>query len=882
MKRILAFIFIALVCFSAAFSVSATEIASKKSENKSVSLLAALDILRGDENGDYLLDKAVNRAEFTTFVIRMMGLEEVIKNQNYASSFVDVADDHWAKNAICMVAEMGVIQGVGNSCFEPDREVTLQEAVKILVSVLGYQSFAEKNGGYPEGYSKTATQIGMLKKLSLSGNSYLTRSDTCMLLGNALLTEVYSDTVGVTGKNALEEFLHLTTIRGTITATPAYQREKSLNGKIELDGITYECVDAFADDYIGYEVKCYVGDDADEKVIYHIEPSTTAETVMVDAEDIDPRTTTSEFIYADEEGETESLSLGSPLSVFYNGVILPDAEVTSDILRPETGCVSLRDGNGDGSYETILLEVYEDYVLNYINEDRIYAKFGKTLDINDVKTLRIFKDGAEVALEDLVNGDVLSVMQSRNQKVVKIVVSSEGSAGYISMISPQGNGQDVYTLESEEGSLQFELGKDYLAALDAKHLDTVSLSVSTTRLLKVYYNAFSKVADISVLAQDDDFNYGYLNGVKRLGNSNLSERFAVQILTNSNHFEVFESPKDKDILFGFPTDEGGYKVVPATTNMFVSSMKSKQLVRYKLNKEGYLAEVHKADSNPSQDHFSKGFVIDDSNLDYRDNVIDSKYYVDYNTDVFVIKQNYTELWSAGKYSDFMANGGKYYVELYDVKGSYVNAIILTSPSLTLANDVAGDKGYEVVIDRVNSPILYINEVSQKIADNGVTYTCVEGYQDGEQISIFLSDTLKPNSEPASKLKPGIAIQYEDNKFLLERAETSDEPQQIILFKTVHDFTKHQSPYIDWNYGGVKTSRAQITTLCGPVSAATEGYCVVETGEESYSLTMHQYTMLLRYDAFKNEFIMEEAGAVNSDQNVFVRQRYQNTREVVIY
>ncbi len=882
MKRILAFILATLVCFSAAFSVSATEISNKKTENKSVSLLAALDVLRGDENGDYLLDKAVNRAEFTTFVIRVMGLEQTAKNQNYVSPFIDVADEHWAKNVICMAADMGLIQGVGNGYFEPDREVTLQEAVKILVSVLGYQTIAEQNGGYPEGYSKTAMQIGLLKKLSLSGNSYLNRSDTCLLLGNALLTEVYSDAFGLTGKNALEEFLHLTTIRGTITATPGYQRDKSLNGKIELNGVVYECVDAFADDYIGYDVKAYVSDD-DENVIYHIEPASAAETVTVDAEDIDPRTTTSEFIYLDEEGEDESLSLASPLSVFYNGVILSDNEVNNAALCPETGSVSLRDGDGDGSYETVLLEVYEDYVLNYINEDRLFAKFGKTLDVNNAKTMRIFKDGVEVTLEELENGDVLSVMQSRNQKVIKIVVSSEGKVGFVSMISRLGNGQEVYTLDSEEnGSIKFELGKDYLAALEAKHLDAVSLSVSANRLLKIYYNAFGKVADISILSLDDDFNYGYLNGVKKLGGSGLSDRFAIQVLTTSNHFEVFESPKEKDVIFGFPTNDGGYKIASATTNMFVSSMRSKQLIRYKLDNNGYVTEIHKADPNPSQDHFSKGYILEGSNLDYRDNVIDSKYYIDYNTNVFFVMDNYMYLSGAGKYSDLMANGAKRYMELYDVKGSYVNALLLTSPVVTLADDTPGDKGYEVVIDRVNSPILYINDISQKLADDGELYTCIEGYQDGEPMSILLSETLKPNSEPASNLKPGIAIQYEDNKYLLERAETSDEPLQLVLFKTVHDFTKQQSPYIDWNYGGVKTSRAQITTLCGPVSAATENYCVVETGNEPYSFTMHQYTMFLRYDASENEFILEKIGAVNSGQNVFVRQRYQNTREVVIY
>lgn len=882
MKRILIAFIAALVCFSAAFSVSATDISNKKTENKAVALLSALDILRGDGSGDYMLDKGVNRAEFTAFVIRLMGLEDGAGSFDGTTQFVDVPDSHWAKGVIAMASNMGLIQGVGNGYFEPDRGVTRNEAVKILVSVLGYQPFAERDGGFPDGYNKMAYEIDLFKKISLSKGTYLTRLDVCKLIYGALNAKVYDDISEKAEETGFEKFLNMSEISGVITATPGYQRTKQLKGKIELDGNTYDCLDPLCDDYIGYNVKCYVQNYRGVETIYHIEPVFAEKTVVVDSDDISSSTTTSQFVYTDEDNGTKKLNLNSELSVFYNGGILFPHEVTNAMLRPESGCVTLRDGNGDGKYETILLDVYEDYVLTYINEERIYAKFGKSLDISEVEDIRVFKNGEEVTLDDLENGDVLSIMQSRNQEVLKIVASNDGATGYLYSISNKRNGQELYTLESDmEGETSFTLGKTYQNALQSKHPDATELYISAQRLLKVYFNNYGKVADVSVLSNDDDYNYGYLNGARNLSDRSLTDRFAVQILTSDNHFEVFENPENKKVLFGYPSN-GEYKIAKASANMFVSSMKSKQLVRYKLDKDGYLAEIYKADPNPSQDHFSEGFIIKDSNLHFRDNVIDSKYYVDQNTKVFVIKQNREDLYCAGRYSDYMSSGSKYYLNLFDVRGTYVNALIMSSPVITTYDDVYGGKGYEVVIDKVNSPVLYINSVSRKLHTDGEFYTCLEGFQDGEEVSIFLSDTLRPNSEARSLIKPGIAIQYETNAYLTDRAQTKDEPEQIVLFKTVHDFTQTSPNGILWEYSDLKSTRSQITTLWGNVTAASNNHCLVETNVEPYMVSMHENTMILQYDSFNNKFTMEPLGAVNVGQNVFARQRYQNTRDVVIY
>lgn len=882
MKRIITFILTTIICLAISVSASAIGYTNKKTETKAVALLSALEILRGDGSGDYMLDKSVNRAEFTAFVVRLMGLEDAANSWGGEATFVDVPDSHWAKGAIGLASSMGFIQGVGDGKFEPDRGVTRNEAVKILVSVLGYQEFAERDGGFPDGYNKMAYEIDLFKRISLSNSSYLNRRDVCVLLYGALDVKVFDEITNVNDLTVLEKYQRLTVVEGTVTATPGYQKTKRLSGKIELDGKVYDCIDPLADDYIGYSVKCYIYKTKGVDTICHIDPLYDDETIVVQSDNISQSTTKSKFIYTNEDEEIIKLTLASQPSVFYNGVILPQNEVTNEVLRPQSGVVSLRDGNGDGTYETILLEVYDDYVLSYMNEDRIYAKFGKSLSLDAFDEIRVFKNGEEVTLDDLQNGDVLSIMQSRDGKIMKIVASSEGKTGYIYSIINNRLGKEVYVLQSDaDGETEFTLGKSYSDALSAKHIDATELYISAQRLLKIYFNAYGSAADVSVLSNDDEYNYGYLNGAKNLSNKDFEDHFAIQVLTSDNHFEAFENRPGKKVVFGYPSGNS-YKIADFTATAFTESMKSRQLIRYKLDKDGYVTEIYKADPNPSQDHFSEGFIISGSNLDYRDNVIDSKYYVDQNTKVFVIKQGRDDLYCAGRYSDYMSNGSKYYLTLYDVRGTYVNALIMSSPVLTIYDDTPGDKGYEVIIDKVNSPILYINSISRKPGSDGNIYTCLEGYQDGEEKSIFISDTLKPNSEPKSVIKPGTAIQYETNAYIRERALTKDEPEQIILFKTVHDFAAPSASGILWEYSDIKSTRSQITTVWGTVTAAQNNYCNIDTYLEPYMVGIHEHTMILKYDAFNNRFTMESQGAVNVGQYVFARQRYQNTREVVIY
>ena len=874
MRRLTAFILITAICIVS--SIVPVFAKSNDYQDRAVSFLAGMDILRGDESGNYLLDKPVNRAEFTAFVIRVLDLENL--NMQSEQTFVDVPDTHWAKDVISTAANLKLIQGVGGRYFEPDRIVTLDEAIKIMVSALGYQTAAEQEGGYPAGYVQIASRLNLYKKLASSGGA-LDRANTCILLYNSLAAKVYNDTVGLTGKTMMEQYLDLTTINGKVTATVSYQGNTRIDAdEIMLDNQVYICKDTYADEYIGCNVVCYIREESGKKVIYYIEGKDTINSVTINAEDINPNTTLSRFEYYDGD-KVKKLDLDNEITVFYNSEALAPEEITDATLKPATGSITLRDGDDNGSYETIIIEVYDDYVVQYISEDIVYDKFGGKLDLTDSKNITILKDGESLLIENIQNGDVLSVMQSRKGERTKIYVSDKSYDGYINAIEDYGS-EDTYILkEKETGELiKFQLNRAYKNALNNLHHDAVKLTISSDKLLRVYFNDFGLLADVSVLSQDDDYMYGYLMQTATTTNG-LNTFGEFRVLTINNRYEIFKNKVDEKVLFGRKAGSQ-YLITKEDVSFVVRSLSGKQVVKFKLDEGGYLTEIYKADPIQSADHFSCG-PENGTLLSYRDGVFNSKYYIDQNTAVFSVNNAYEYIMAAGKYTAFLSNGASKYCTFYDLEGSYAKVLLMTTPAVTVYEDNE-TTGYEVILDYVNSPIFYIDSITNIIGSDGNAYMCLNGFQDGEPKKILVSNEIKPNSEPKSNLKPGIAIQYEDNGIHLERAATSDNLLQMVLFKTVYDFTAPISPDIFWEYEKIYSSRSQITIMWGSVNSANGEFCTLSVGDTEYTARVHDKSMVLRYDRIKNRFEQVTADEINSGQNVFIRQRYQNTREVVIY
>jgi hypothetical protein len=180
--KVLALILALFTAFSTTCSADFPDVSKDDSFSEAISVLSQLKILEGYEDGTFKPDATITRAEFSAVVCRLMAAG---KPDEYTSAvFSDVPSDHWAISYISYMSMMDIVEGNGDGTFAPDNDVKYEEAVKMLVTALGYGMKAESLGGYPTGYIMVANQFGITMGTFKSENG--NRSTVARLVYNAI------------------------------------------------------------------------------------------------------------------------------------------------------------------------------------------------------------------------------------------------------------------------------------------------------------------------------------------------------------------------------------------------------------------------------------------------------------------------------------------------------------------------------------------------------------------------------------------------------------------------------------------------------------------------------------------------------------------------
>lgn len=160
------------------------------SDEEKLQVIQLLEIMNGDQYGNLNLDASVTRAEFVKMVITASALKDTVTS-NGISVFPDVTGAHWAAPFISVAVKNEYINGYLDGTFRPENDVKLEEAVTVLLKMLGYTT-ADFKGTYPD------TQLSKYKEISLDTDVSAVRGDTltrldCMrLIYNLLCTKTKS------------------------------------------------------------------------------------------------------------------------------------------------------------------------------------------------------------------------------------------------------------------------------------------------------------------------------------------------------------------------------------------------------------------------------------------------------------------------------------------------------------------------------------------------------------------------------------------------------------------------------------------------------------------------------------------------------------------
>ena len=152
---------------------------------EAVNCLAALEIVGGDNKGNFNPNQTITRAEFATIMVRMMRQEDKA-TATKTSKFSDVPTTHWACGYISVAVELGLVNGYGNGLYGPSDTLTYEQAVTVLVNMLEYSQEAQQAGGWPNGYIKIADQLNLTKNTNNLKNKSVSRSIVAILCFNSL------------------------------------------------------------------------------------------------------------------------------------------------------------------------------------------------------------------------------------------------------------------------------------------------------------------------------------------------------------------------------------------------------------------------------------------------------------------------------------------------------------------------------------------------------------------------------------------------------------------------------------------------------------------------------------------------------------------------
>lgn len=148
--------------------------------------LAGLGILEGYPDGTFKPNNPITRAEYAAVVYRATRLTAISGN----TLFADVPASHWASGYIKAATQAGLIKGRGLvggvNIFDPEADISYDEAVTLVVRALGYESLAQSSGGFPTGYLVVANQKGLLQGISGNLSMPATRALVAQLTFNAL------------------------------------------------------------------------------------------------------------------------------------------------------------------------------------------------------------------------------------------------------------------------------------------------------------------------------------------------------------------------------------------------------------------------------------------------------------------------------------------------------------------------------------------------------------------------------------------------------------------------------------------------------------------------------------------------------------------------
>ena len=573
----------------AAFAVDFPDVESTASYAQAVQELSALDVISGYDDGTFGPDKLVTRAEITKMIVDALAERSSAEASTESTKFADVSADHWAKGYINQGVANGFIAGMSDTEFDPDANVTYVQAQKMLVSAIGYETYAQAQGGWPTGYKTYAASLDITKGISgITDSTELTRAQVAQMIDNAMDAPLCviaswktewngSKTPNLEVRDGKEGRAYETLFTEKHDAYKVYGRvtETSKTGSVDTDKVTFQVEKA--DNFDDEEVKAdspvsedmYIGDskadnylrtysqaliqknDDDEFTILSIAAAAANKSVTVASEDFDENKSTDEALYFFPAGTTKGstkyqLDTTNGVTIYINGIESSKsiAELRDYLDKNETASVTLQKETETGStstsakYNTIMVSSYVtaivDEVIDKTNETSvnfdtyssgIQAKMTVNKD-DDNYTYSFKLDGKDIEAKDLQQNDVLNISYD--------TTGSFKDSSFYDVIVTRNVVDGVKCTSINDSKGEYTIGGTKYKAAEGMDID-----VETSTEYSLYLDHFGRIAKADENSVSK--NYGVLKNIyKKAGGD-----YMAQIITKKGTEEEYKVDSDK-------------------------------------------------------------------------------------------------------------------------------------------------------------------------------------------------------------------------------------------------------------------------------------------------------------------------------------------------
>ena len=684
------------------------------------------------------------------------------------------------------------------------------------------------------------------------------------------------------------------------TATPGVY---ALNSILAL----YDDTKVFPNDCKGYSCVMYMDNKADDNTVVAMFPKTGRNQVLsLDRTQFASYAAGSQKLMYwknnDNDASALTAKLDSTFKVYVNRDTLAVVDTTfaTDYSKGDKApytAIELIDNDNDGDYDIAFATDYASFVAGTINaksykitadaDSTIFGgKKSVTLDPESEDTTFDIVDanGATVAFEDIVAGDVLNVFESEDNGYYywKVMVTKDTVTGTVNAYDSTENAYSIggtYYKTATTGMI--EIGDAGTFYIDAYGMILKSALDASTRTFGFVYNAdidkadFEDEAALVVLDQTGKYvTYYFAKNTKIDGTSYKKEDLI---------------SKDLD---GDGTDD----VATAGLINAVSNVKG-DIVVYEVNGAGEITALYSEDANGIE-------KIQNSKYKVKDNTAGSNYkastqaigggFIDEETAMWACKKSTVA--AATAKTDFNI---AYSTAFADAETYKIKAVVDTTADNKIVAALVLDM---TALADPETAVMYVTGVGQSKTEDGDNATTVTGMVNGEEVSFMVTDdtdilrTNKSTTVARTALAKGDVIQYTGADIatgvtvILKATDifNVNANGDFTTLKTVavSDISKEdekKSDYLGmtnangWLYGGkvYKMSGSTVTWAKNTVDGSGNPI-VVEGDSTRVSNTL--YTMLIRGNGkvYATEDI--DSGIIETNQD-FVSQKDASGNEI---